>query len=426
MKNLFISMAFMAGSLFLASCAPEFEDGKSDIDSWEMQTDKMEFNHPCLLHTEADFERVRQKVQSEQQPWLMGWKKLLDSKLVRKDRTPSPKEEIIRGGEAGFTNQSYIANDGAAAYQLALAWKISGDEGYAKACINILNQWATVNKSIGGKEAVLVAGFCGYQYANAAEIMRTYEGWSEEELEAVKSWLLKVVYPVCYDWLAANNNLWQSWDLPAMSSMMAIGILCDNSEKVQLVIDYLKEGAGPGCINKAVIAMHEDPAGKVAGKHLAQTQEMGRDQGHSTLNPPQYGYICQMAWNIGIDLFGYSDNLVLDVCEYIAKYNVNPTESFEMPFTPHIVTKDGIKDENGNYWFYEISQNDKNFMVTNTRGRQRAGWELIYNHYVKIKHVKAPYSQEFAEKIRPEGGGRNDGGGESDDMGFGTLMYTLD
>ena len=49
--------------------------------------------------------------------------------------------------------------------------------------------------------------------------------------------------------------------------------------------------------------------------------------------------------------------------------------------------------------------------------------ELIYNHYVKVKGIKAPYSQEFAEKMRPEGGGHR-GTAEADDLGFGTLMYT--
>ena len=44
-------------------------------------------------------------------------------------------------------------------------------------------------------------------------------------------------------------------------------------------------------------------------------------------------------------------------------------------------------------------------------------------NHVKVKGIKAPYSQEFAEKMRPEGGGHR-GTAEADDLGFGTLMYT--
>ena len=57
------------------------------------------------------------------------------------------------------------------------------------------------------------------------------------------------------------------------------------------------------------------------------------------------------------------------------------------------------------------------------RGRARPGWELLYNHYAKVKGMNAPYSQAFAEKERPEGYGER-GTAEAGDLGFGTLLYT--
>jgi hypothetical protein len=44
-----------------------------------------------------------------------------------------------------------------------------------------------------------------------------------------------------------------------------------------------------------------------------------------------------------------------------------------------------------------------------------------------LKGVKAPYTQRFAEKVRPEGGGGNYGpnSGGFDQLGYGTLTYTL-
>ena len=77
-----------------------------------------------------------------------------------------------------------------------------------------------------------------------------------------------------------------------------------------------------------------------------------------------------------------------------------------MPYTPYYSLKEG--------WHNVISDE--------YRGRARPGWELIYNHYANIKGLDATYSQKFAEKQRPEGGGGQ--GGEQDDLGFGTLMYT--
>lgn len=57
-----------------------------------------------------------------------------------------------------------------------------------------------------------------------------------------------------------------------------------------------------GCIEWSVRGMHEDPEGKVKGRHLAQSQEMGRDQGHATLNVGLHAYFCRTAYNMGIDL----------------------------------------------------------------------------------------------------------------------------
>jgi hypothetical protein len=53
---------------------------------------------------------------------------------------------------------------------------------------------------------------------------------------------------------------------------------------------------------------------------------------------------------------------------------------------------------------------------------------MIYNHYVNRRGLPAPYVAEFAASVRPEGGGGNYGpnSGGYDQLGFGTLTYTLD
>lgn len=61
------------------------------------------------------------------------------------------------------------------------------------------------------------------------------------------------------------------------------------------------------------------------------------------------------------------------------------------------------------------------------RGDTRPIWELLYNHYVVLKGLDAPYISAFAKKIRPEGGGGNYGpnSGGFDRLGYGTLTYIL-
>jgi len=412
-KKILYILILLMNSILLLSCS-EIEDGSKDNFNnlpeepqvkWPSQTN-YDFKHPCLLHTDADFEYVRKKAMVEQkEPWLMGFKKLEESPRAKKNYIPRPSAAIVRPG----TGHS-MSDDGAAAYQLALMWKMTGDTDYAENSIRILNEWAKICKSISGNEAILVAGFTGNQYTNAAEIMRTYEGWKKEDFETFKKWLVDLLFPICHNFLLTHNGAnanvaWMSWDLPAMVTIMGIGVVCDDAEKVNIAVDYFYNGLGAGNIANSVVDIHKDPDGNV--ETFAQSQEMGRDQGHSTLNVAQHAYFCKMVLNaIGIDLFAYNDNVILGLCEYTAKYNLVPGQIPEMPYTPYYSHKEG--------WH--------NVLDPEGQGRARPGWELIYNHY-KLKGANPYYSRAFARTMRPEGGG-NRGSAESDDMGFGTLMYT--
>ena len=65
----------------------------------------------------------------------------------------------------------------------------------------------------------------------------------------------------------------------------------------------------------------------------------------------------------------------------------------------------------------------------NGRGNLRPGWEILFNHYAKVKKLGSgyKYAKMAADKMRPEGG--VDGGsrygtnsGAFDQLGWGTLM----
>jgi hypothetical protein len=183
-----------------------------------------------------------------------------------------------------------------------------------------------------------------------------------------------------------------------MDSLIAIGILADRRDIYDEAIEYFKHGGGNGAINHLVWKIYPDG--------LGQTQESGRDQGHNTLNVALLGAFCQMAWNQHDDMFGYDDNRVLKGVEYIAKYNLGQ----DVPYTP-----------------YRNSDVTQEVISSAGRGDSRPVWELFYNHYVVLKGQDAPYTKAFAEKVRPEGGGGNYGpnSGGFDQLGYGTLTYTL-
>ena len=60
---------FALTSTTLLACS-EIEDGSNDMSSWPEVKDYVKtLEHPCMLHTETDFEFVKGKVQAGAQPW---------------------------------------------------------------------------------------------------------------------------------------------------------------------------------------------------------------------------------------------------------------------------------------------------------------------------------------------------------------------
>jgi hypothetical protein len=179
-------------------------------------------------------------------------------------------------------------------------------------------------------------------------------------------------------------------------------VLCDDTVLFNEAVNYFKSGNGTGQIDRLCNNLYE------GNPVLGQGQESGRDQGHATLCISLVGAFCQIAYNQGVDLFAYKNNKVLALCEYTAKYNLG----YDVPWT--------------NYTNCE--KNEMTAISSSSRGTIRPSWELIYNHYARIKRLNAPWSKLFADSLRPEGGGGHYGGnsGGFDQLGFGTLTYTVD
>lgn len=376
--------------------------------------------HPGMLHTAADLNFVKGKVDAGLAPWKEGYDKLNSSTHLNLSYAASPTVKLIRGGgsreEPEADNYSNAMRDSHTAYQMGLKWKLTGDDRYAAKGVEILNAWAATCKSISGdSNRSLASGIYGYTFANAAEILRDYSGWKATDFTAYKKWMLDVFYPEALDFLerhhgTCNFHYWTNWDAANMCAVLAIGILTDDANKVNFAISYFKKGVGNGNIDNAVVTVHD-----VNGEKLGQGQEAGRDQGHATLVISLLSSFCQMAYNSGVDLFAYKDNKFLALCEYTAKYNYADASGifpYNVPFTT--------------YSNCGTSQVTHTVVSNDGRGVLRPTWELVYNHYAKVKSLNPKYSKMMAEKVRPEGGGSHYGpnSGGYDQLGFGTLLFS--
>ncbi len=117
-------------------------------------------------------------------------------------------------------------------------------------------------------------------------------------------------------------------------------------------------------------------------------------------------------WSSTLTALNGNSDRFLRGCEYVAAYNLGAT----VPFTAY-------HWRNGDRCGAQV----QTFISSGSRGQIRPVWELVYNHYVKRQGLSAPNTAAFAAKTRPEGGGGDYGpdSGGFDQLGFGTLAYTI-
>ena len=468
MKTLYnyIGAGLMALSCTALLSCTEIEDGVNDIDTWEDVEDyTTNLQHPCMLHTQADFDFVKEKVANNESPWIEAYNHLTQSSYAQSSYTAEPvvklarlnpevwRDDMNRWEEAGITeyydacigsgagNFTSLMRDAAAAYQLALRWKILGEAAYAATAVKILNDWAatctgylvnTQGELIDTNQYLIAMQI--HQLANAAEILRDYDGWSEADFTKYKNWMVDVFYPQATDFLNLHAgqtdcplHYWLNWDLAEMTAILSIGILTDDNFKINEAIQYFKFGVGGGNIINAVPFMHQDPD---SGEMLGQCMESGRDQGHATLCVSLMAAFCQMAKNVGEDLFIFDGNMALAMCEYVAKYNLgdeipNSSSGWEMNNFRY----------NGSQIPFSTYQNCAGISHTTIsddgRGTVRPAWELV-KRLASDYGQTSIYADMWVETMRQNASrGHCDGGagdygpnsGGFDQLGYGTLMF---
>jgi hypothetical protein len=260
-------------------------------------------------------------VARKEMPIYEGFKVLTKSAHSRADyklRGPFPewgRAPNIRTGEA--------QSDAKAAYENALMWAITGDHAHADKSIAIINAWMGKLKRVTGIDGVLAAGLQGFKFVNAAEILRyTASGWSAEDAKRCEKWFMDAWHPTIEHYAYfANGN----WETAALQTKMAIAVYCNDRNLFEETVRYAVNGAGNGSIPHMIVY----PSG--------QCQETTRAQYYAQLGLGLLGGAAEVAWNQGVDLYGWDDNRILKGFEYTAKYGLGEDwqelSSVEVPMT---------------------------------------------------------------------------------------------
>lgn len=362
-------------------------------------------NGAQMLHTDRDLALVAEKVAAGEGRWAAGWAALVASKHSQPTWTARPTAVVYRGGGTP-DNAMVMARDVHSAYQNALRWRISGDRLHGDCARDILNAWsATLTRIDGTSDRYLAAGIYGYQFANAAELMRGYPGF---DISRFTTMMTNVFYPLSSSFLAEHNgayitNYWPAWDLLSTANVLAVGILARDDAKIREARNYFRSGEGNGSLPNAIPTVLADGT--------AQWIELGRDQGHTILGVGLMGVICEMAWNQGIDLYGRLGHRFLRGAEYVARYNLGCEVEY-----PAYTWRYGAPGIWGGRQTFTCPS-------PTGRGQLRPVWALVENHYVGRLGRKAPNLSAMVATVGVEGGGGNYGpnSGGYDALGFGTL-----
>ena len=403
------------------------------------------FIHPGGLHTQADFDRVKAQLQADNTKVKQAYQKLTSAAYAQANVQTYPVETIVRGGGSG---ENYInaARGATMAYQNALRWKIGGTKANANAAVRILMAWCNTTKAISGNsDQCLAVGLYGYQFAQAAELMRDYEGWSREDFAKFQRWMLELWYPKAINFLRSRNSTWENsgkwwqapghywsnWGLCNVLCVLSIGVLCDDVFIYNQGMSYFKyDQCGTFCDPRTEVPIKNDGLTEFLGNlvvttseseletgaygELGQMNESGRDTGHSAMALGLAVDIAKQGWNQGDDLFAYMNHRLAAGIEYVAAQ----TQSVEgLPWVNYHYASNGYYYTDSRSWLMEGPA---------LGAQMRPYWGTVIGIYEGVKGVKMPFSEVSYTNMDIDEGGQGTTSGGYDHMGYSVLMNTRD
>jgi len=416
------------------------------------------FKHPGCIVSQDEIDRTKARIAAGDSVATNAFKYLKESKYAQIGYSTYAVETIVRGGDSG-QNYMVAARGACAAWEQGILWRLTGNDKYAESAVAILNSWAKTCKWVtGDSNYALAAGIYGYEFANAGELLRDYEGWSEEDFAEFQNWMRKVWYTPAIGFLRGRNGTWENsgkwwqapghywsnWGLCNALCVMSIGVLCDDVFIYNQGLSFYKYdqcgtfkdqtpeevAAGDGYVWSwglteylgnlvPIVSQTPDSLLSTPWGEMSQMQESGRDQGHTAMALGLAVDICQLGLNQGDDLYAYMDNRLAGGIEHVAAYNAGGVNN--LPFVKYIRQSNGFTVADGRGG---VMTGDSEA----SRPSSRPCWDRILAYYGGRKGVTMPYAEMAREQVGIDLGpgylGETSGG--FDHLGFTTLLCRRD
>ena len=342
--------------------APEDEAGMATSNSEPpVAITGQAFRHPGIVLTAEQLKQIRIAVHAGREPWV-SWFRPYDGDPNY--NMPGPFEEYGRNYDL---HRSEFQSDMWQLYRMAMLWTVKKDRKAAEKGIEMLESYAKTHKRLSGVEASFMEGDC-LNGVIAAEILRsTYPGWTDQNTDHIKRYFHDVWWPPLHvgnDNCGAGSHLWTAnQGTIGLKVAMAVAIFCDDRVR----------------FNMSLNAYLTDPlTGLENSLSNGQIGDTGRDTGHWTAEAIDNGWICQMAWVQGIDLFAQRNNRIVAISEYLAQSQLAALGKCEVPaFIPYGSS-------------YEFDTAASRF--EDVRGRE---FLAVVEAYAQRKKIPAPFTHQL-------------------------------
>jgi hypothetical protein len=247
-----------------------------------------------------------------------------------------------------------VEKDGVMVYKQTLMWIVINDERYARNAAMIIDSWATNNKAFHGKNAPLEGGWGIASFARSAELLKySWPGWQASGVEErFTAWVNKLIMPnLQHDML--NKLPLANWQATVAECLAQLSVLTGDR----------------ALWGQAMTWWH-----KVMDAYITPCGECGetkRDLFHSQFGLGGLIQLAEMAWQQGVDLYGYRNNILFTAMEF------------------HAYITNGGKPKECCYDLKGV-------------GFLPCGWEVGYNHYKGRMGWDMPNTAAMLAKHRPE------------------------
>lgn len=344
-------------------------------------------NHPGGMHSKADLDFIKSKIQSGEQPWKGAFEQLKNSGYGKLSYNYVAYKDVKCGSynnpNVGCNN---MVKDGIAAYTLALRWYIEGDDAYADKAIEIIDAWSVKYRTNQESNTRLVVSWAAPWYVNAAEILRYTDGsgWTSTNTNQLNAMLNRFKNYIFWE-DRPNNN----WMMSSVEARLAIAVFQDDTTAFDDAIDkwrlriktYLYQSSdGSVPIVSPNVTSGQSSSIWKQGTNTIYVNGMGmetcRDFNHMKLGFDSLMNGAEIAWTQGVDLFASESKRIKDFLELHGHW---ATGSKSIPSN----VCDGSIDWKG------------------TKENAQQAFEIAYNHLHDRLGISLPETKQMIDNKRP-------------------------